>query len=91
MIDPWKLENIRKSFEVGSPLAQGAALHKLQEMANEIAKLREENERLREALDECEDYFDNRADADCDQDGFIPNKEMQLLTTVRAALKEPTP
>lgn len=58
----------------------------------EIAKLREENDRLREALDECEDYFDNRADADCDQDGFIPNKEMQLLTTVRAALtKEPTP
>lgn len=57
MMDPWKLENIRKSFEAGSPLAQGAALHKLQEMANEIAKLREENERLREALHELDEYL----------------------------------
>lgn len=40
----------------------------------------------KEALVECEEYFDNRADADCDQDGFIPNKEMLLLTTVREAL-----
>lgn len=39
-----------------------------------------------EALVECEDYFDGRADADCDQDGFVPNKEMRLLSTVRAAL-----
>ncbi|CAH1649927.1 hypothetical protein BOSEA31B_10427 [Hyphomicrobiales bacterium] len=38
-----------------------------------------------EALAECEDYFDNRADADCDQDGFIPNKEMLLLSVVRRA------
>lgn len=37
-------------------------------------------------LQECEEYFDNRADADCDQDGFIPNNEMRLLTEVRAAL-----
>ena len=42
--------------------------------------------RLREALEECEEYFDNRADADCDQDGFIPNDEMKRLTTVRTAL-----
>lgn len=38
-----------------------------------------------EALEQCEEYFDNRADADCDQDGFIPNKEMRLLSVVRAA------
>jgi len=42
--------------------------------------------RLREVLDQCEDYFDNRADADCDQDGFQPNREMVLLSVVRAAL-----
>ena len=30
--------------------------------------------------------FDNRADADCDQDGFIPNEEMTLLSVVRAAI-----
>ena len=40
-----------------------------------------------EALEECEEYFDNRADADCDQDGFIPNKEMLLLSKVKAAMK----
>ena len=39
------------------------------------------------ALSECEEYFDNRADADCDQDGYIPNKEMRLLGTVREALQ----
>jgi len=42
---------------------------------------------MRAALDECEDYFDNRADADCDQDGFIPNEEMKLLHVVRTALE----
>jgi hypothetical protein len=31
-----------------------------------------------EVLNECWEYFDNRADADCDQDGFIPNAEMRL-------------
>ncbi|WP_234839285.1 hypothetical protein [Sinorhizobium medicae] len=43
---------------------------------------------LLEALQECEEYFDNRADADCDQDGYIPNEEMQLLTLVRDALRK---
>lgn len=42
----------------------------------------------KEALIECEEYFDDRADADCDQDGYIPNKEMRLLNTVREALKK---
>jgi len=39
-----------------------------------------------EVLHQCEDYFDNRADADCDQDGFVPNKEMTLLSVVREAI-----
>lgn len=39
-----------------------------------------------EALDRCEDYFDQRQDADCDQDGFIPNEEMRLLSQVTRAL-----
>jgi hypothetical protein len=50
---------------------------------------------LLEVLHECEEYFDNRADADCDQDGFIPNKEMTLLSRVREAIssaeKQQTP
>lgn len=39
------------------------------------------------ALCECEEYFDNKADADCDQDGFIPNKEMRILSEVREAIR----
>lgn len=39
-----------------------------------------------EVLLKCEEYFDNRADADCDQDGFIPNEEMKLLGEVRDAI-----
>jgi hypothetical protein len=36
------------------------------------------------ALQECEEYFDNRADVNWEGDG--PNTEMRLLTEVRAAL-----
>ena len=43
---------------------------------------------LIDALHECEEYFDNRADADCDQDGYIPNAEMRLLQVVRDALRK---
>ncbi|WKL27013.1 hypothetical protein Q1M64_21445 [Sinorhizobium meliloti] len=43
---------------------------------------------LLDVLSECEAYFDNRADADCDQDGYIPNEEMKLLKLVRDALRK---
>jgi len=45
--------------------------------------------RIVEVLYECEEYFDNRADADCvgDPPHFVGNKEMQLLGEVREALK----
>ena len=44
---------------------------------------------LEEVLDECETYFDNRADAEYFTDSPIPvgNEEMGLLVTVRKALK----
>lgn len=41
---------------------------------------------VRDALIVAEEYFDNRADADCDQDGYIPNEEMRLLVDVREAI-----
>lgn len=49
--------------------------------------LRSDNERLRKALRKCEEYFDQRADAD-QPSGLspIPNEEMTLLAEVRAAL-----
>jgi hypothetical protein len=53
-----------------------------------LRALRVRYEVLLEALQECEAYFDNRADADCDQDGYIPNQEMKLLTLVRDALRK---
>lgn len=43
-------------------------------------------EHVIEVLEDCKDYFDNRSDADCDQDGFVPNKEMDLLSKVQSAL-----
>lgn len=39
-----------------------------------------------DALSEAEEYFENRADADYDQDGFVPNEEMKLLKTLRDAI-----
>jgi hypothetical protein len=44
--------------------------------------------KLREALNECEDYFDNRADAEWfpDSPRPVPNAEMTLLCVVRGAL-----
>jgi hypothetical protein len=41
---------------------------------------------LESALGECRDYFDDRADADCDQDGFIPNEEMRMMTAIDEVL-----
>ncbi|XAI96550.1 hypothetical protein [Microcystis phage Mae-JY35] len=38
------------------------------------------------ALQECETYLDSIADADHDETGFVPNKEMQLLVQVKRAL-----
>lgn len=45
-------------------------------------------ETLTAALTECEDYFDNRADAEyfTDSAAPVPNEEMTLLTLVRDAL-----
>ena len=43
-----------------------------------------------EVLEECEEYFDNRADADYDigAERYISNPEMKLLCMVREAIAE---
>ena len=45
---------------------------------------------LLEALQECEEYFDDRADAEYETGSAIPiaNEEMRLLTLVRRVLKK---
>jgi hypothetical protein len=51
-----------------------------------IARLAAAAPDLLEALRQCEEYFDARADADLDQDGYVPNEEMQMLVEIRAAI-----
>jgi len=58
------------------------------------ADLRAAYERIRELeylLADLDEYFDNRADADCDQEGFIPNEEMKFLTRIRELCTPPQP
>jgi len=47
-----------------------------------------DKETLHSVLLECLDYFDHRADADCDQDGYIPNEEMRMQKNITDALFE---
>lgn len=44
---------------------------------------------LESALNQCREYFEERADADCDQDGFIPNEEMRMVTEIDESLHGP--
>ena len=52
----------------------------------ELVKRDKVMESMAEALKEAHDYFDDRADADGDSDGFYPNKEMHLQTHCVEAL-----
>ena len=53
-----------------------------------ITKAEAHAERLAEALDECEEWFDQRADVDVQGDppAQVPNSEMHMLQLVRTAL-----
>lgn len=42
--------------------------------------------KLESTLGEVREYFEERADADCDQDGFIPNTEMTMLCEIDEVL-----
>ena len=52
----------------------------------ELAELREENERLLKALNLCLDYFNDRSDVDCANGVWIPNDENKLLVEVAEIL-----
>lgn len=64
---------------------------KMMERAIDLAldqddELKAAYERIKELeylLGDLDEYFDGRADADCDQEGFIPNEEMKILTRIR--------
>ncbi len=57
----------------------------------DVAALRAERERLREALIACREYLDDRADVLDGEDGPRPDAAMSLLTTVDAALASTPP
>lgn len=69
-------------------------MSKMMDRALDLAFEKEEElkaayERIKEIeflLCDLDEYFDDRADADCDQDGFVPNEEMKLLTRIRELL-----
>lgn len=52
------------------------------------AALKAELKRLRDVLELCEDYFDQRADADAvgDPQQYVGNTEMTLLSAIRRVL-----
>ncbi len=52
-----------------------------------VAKLR--IVKLTAELDECSEYFQQRADCDQEWDGPIPNEEMQMLTSIDECLHGP--
>lgn len=77
---------MRISQEVLDAHAQfGGDLESMQKVY-EWHDLKQQVAKLTSALVECGTYFEARADADCDQDGFIPNEEMRILVEVKEAL-----
>lgn len=43
-------------------------------------------EQLENLLSDLLDYFEQRADADCDQDGFVANEEMRIMMRIEEEL-----
>lgn len=101
--EQWALEFAIAVLSAEEPVAEITRLtRELAEEKESVEDLRAEVDRhsnaaaasrlyaseAKDALIECEDYFDNRADADCDQDGYVPNEEMKLLQVVRDAIRK---
>jgi len=59
----------------------------LEAMTAKAAKLERELARHRRAVEVALDHFDDHADADCDQDGYVPNCELRASSHMRAILE----
>ena len=79
--------NVNGPDGVIADVLHGRCLSADEEEAEANAQLIASAPSLLEALKECEEYFDDKADV---AEGFYPtpNKEMQLLTTIRNAIKQ---
>ena len=45
-------------------------------------QVEQEHKEVKEVLAEIREYFDNRADADHDGEGYVPNEAMKILSTI---------
>lgn len=73
------IDAVRAALTAALPFLSVQVASAAREMALEEAA-------IFEALEECETYFENRSDADHDEAGFVPNEEMRILVSVRAAI-----
>jgi hypothetical protein len=63
--------------------AQRHAEYQIAKLEDELDMARQMIERMHEVLDECEDYFEQRSDADHTGVTYIANQEMKLLMMIR--------
>ena len=53
----------------------------------DLEKLVDLHDKMLVVLNDCLEYFEQRQDADCDQDGYTPNEEMQMVFKIEQAMK----
>lgn len=70
------------------PVPQSDVADLMVEAGNAIKDQITAEDRLREALEQCAEYFDDRSDVDTRDGEPVANKEMRLLGVVREALGE---
>jgi len=78
IMEQWRLthKELTEDLEAHRKTFISGAIYGCEGKEKEIAE-------LKELLKECEDYFDNKADADFENDTYVPNAEMALLSRIR--------
>lgn len=71
-----------------SPEPRAAPMREAQSAIDRLTAVAPE---MLEVLFQCEAYFDNKADADHDETGFVPNQEMILQAAIQAVIAKVGP
>jgi hypothetical protein len=82
---PWEARGLT-IWEPGKSALSIAVVTQHEPNARANARLISAAPDMLDALEQCAEYFDKFADADHDQDGFVPNEAMQMLTLVMNAI-----
>ena len=53
----------------------------------DLEKLVDLHDEMLVVFNDCLEYFEQRQDADCVQDGYTPNEEMQMVAKIEEVLK----